>query len=98
MPLYEISVYEVVYCVEVSLALFGEWHEEWLKPWVHYVPLSVRGEEHLESFRYFSSEEDDKVQAKQIADDWRVWARQVLRHMDMEAWLFRLLLEYGDFP
>jgi Glycosyl transferase family 90 len=81
-----------------KLALFREWHEEWLTPWAHYVPLSVRGDEHLESLRYFNSEEDGKVHAKQIADNSRAWAGQALRHVDMEAWFFRLLLEYVDCP
>ena len=26
-----------------KMALFREWHDEWLKPWVHFVPLSLRG-------------------------------------------------------
>ncbi|KAH6850378.1 hypothetical protein B0I37DRAFT_113082 [Chaetomium sp. MPI-CAGE-AT-0009] len=29
-------------------AIFREWHYEWLRPWVHYVPLSLHGEEWLE--------------------------------------------------
>ncbi|ENI09306.1 glycosyltransferase family 90 protein [Bipolaris maydis ATCC 48331] len=37
-----------------KMALFREWHAEWLKPWVHYVPLSLRGDEHLDLVRWFS--------------------------------------------
>jgi hypothetical protein len=78
-----------------KLALFREWHEEWIKPWAHYVPMSIQGDEHLESLRYFNSDEEGKVAAKQIANDSRAWARRALRHVDMEAWFFRLLLEYA---
>lgn len=37
-----------------KMALFREWHAEWLKPWVHYIPLSLRGDEHLDLVRWFS--------------------------------------------
>jgi hypothetical protein len=39
-----------------KMAVFREWHAEWLRPWVHYVPLSLRGEEHLDLVRWFSGE------------------------------------------
>jgi hypothetical protein len=34
-------------------AIFREWHVEWLRPWVHFVPLSLHGEEWLEVVRFF---------------------------------------------
>ena len=76
-----------------KLAVFREWHEEWLKPWVHYVPFSLKGDEYLESVRYFKEEEDGKAQAQRIAFHGREWAREALRHEDFEVWIFRLLLE-----
>ncbi|AEO57522.1 glycosyltransferase family 90 protein [Thermothelomyces thermophilus ATCC 42464] len=36
-------------------AIFREWHYEWLRPWVHFVPLSLHGEEWLETVRFFNS-------------------------------------------
>lgn len=78
-----------------KLAVFREWHDEWLKAWVHYIPLSLKGDEYVESVRYFDQEDEGKVQAKRIADAGRNWAENVLRKEDMEAWYFRLLLEYG---
>ncbi|KAI4187267.1 MAG: hypothetical protein LQ346_005517 [Caloplaca aetnensis] len=76
-----------------KMAIFREWHEEWLRPWIHYVPLSLKGDEYLESVRYFNEEEIGKVQARRIAEQSREWAGQVLRNEDFEVWLFRLLLE-----
>ncbi|KAJ0422407.1 hypothetical protein BJY00DRAFT_300251 [Aspergillus carlsbadensis] len=32
-----------------KVALFREWHDERLKPWVHYVPLSLKGDEVVEA-------------------------------------------------
>ncbi|KAI4937387.1 uncharacterized protein J4E92_002117 [Alternaria infectoria] len=37
-----------------KMALFREWHAEWLRPWVHYIPLSLLGDEHLDLVRWFS--------------------------------------------
>ena len=76
-----------------KVALFREWHDEWLTPWVHYVPLSMKGAEYAEVVRYFDREASGKVQARKIADRSRAWAKAVLRKEDMEVWYFRLLLE-----
>ncbi|KAI4195739.1 MAG: hypothetical protein LQ350_007020 [Teloschistes chrysophthalmus] len=76
-----------------KMAIFREWHEEWLRAWVHYVPLSLQGDEYLESVRYFNEEDIGKSQAQRMAEQSREWAGQVLRKEDFEAWLFRLLLE-----
>ncbi|KAJ5996844.1 hypothetical protein N7522_008504 [Penicillium canescens] len=78
-----------------KIAIFREWHDEWLKPWVHYVPLSLKGNEYTESMRYFVTEEEGKKSALQIATQGQRWAQQTLRNEDLEVWFFRLLLEYG---
>jgi hypothetical protein len=78
-----------------KMAVFREWHDEWIKPWVHYIPLSLRGKEYFEAVRYFDQEERGRVQAIEVAEQGRDWAGKVLRNVDMELWLFRLLLEYG---
>ncbi|MCJ1478351.1 capsule-associated protein CAP1 [Lambiella insularis] len=78
-----------------KMAVFREWHEEWIKPWVHYVPLSLLGDEYVESVRYFDQEEEGQIQAQRLATQGREWADNVLRNEDFEVWFFRLLLEYG---
>ncbi|KAJ6036556.1 Lipopolysaccharide-modifying protein, partial [Penicillium herquei] len=78
-----------------KVALFREWHDEWLKPWVHYAPLSLKGHEYTESMRYFLSEEEGRKAAPLIAAQGQDWAQKVLRNEDLEVWFFRLLLEYG---
>ncbi|KAJ5636552.1 uncharacterized protein N7484_009865 [Penicillium longicatenatum] len=78
-----------------KIAIFREWHDEWLKPWVHYAPLSLKGNEYTETMRYFLSEEDGRKTAPRIAAQGQDWARKVLRNEDLEVWFFRLLLEYG---
>ena len=76
-----------------KMAVFREWHEEWIKPWVHYVPLSLRGEEILEAVRYFSAEQEGKAAAIRVAETGREWAGKALRNEDFVVWFFRLLLE-----
>lgn len=76
-----------------KLAIFREWHNEWLYPWVHYVPLSLKGDEHFESVRYFAQEEEGQARAAHLAEQSQQWAGKALRNEDLEVWFFRLLLE-----
>ncbi|ERS99889.1 hypothetical protein HMPREF1624_03256 [Sporothrix schenckii ATCC 58251] len=76
-------------------AIFREWHYEWLKPWAHYIPLSLRGDDWLETVRFFGDGALGKKEAERLALQSRDWANNVVRNVDLEAWFFRLLLEYG---
>ncbi|EEP77178.1 conserved hypothetical protein [Uncinocarpus reesii 1704] len=78
-----------------KLAVFREWHSEWLRPWVHYIPWSLKGDEHTESVRYFSMEEEGRQHAARVAQESSGWAKKALKNDALEAWFFRLLLEYG---
>ncbi|KJZ72167.1 hypothetical protein HIM_08432 [Hirsutella minnesotensis 3608] len=79
-----------------KLAVFREWHGEWLRPWAHYVPLSPQGDDWLEAVRFFNdSSVGGDAEAQRIAEASRDWANKVVRKEDMEAWLFRLMLEYA---
>lgn len=79
-----------------KMAIFREWHYEWLKPWLHYVPLSLQGDDWLEAVRWFAEDEDGKKDGEKIAKASSEWAGKVVRNEDIEAWFFRLLLEYVD--
>lgn len=76
-----------------KLAIFREWHDEWLRAWVHYIPLGLGGSEYVESVRYFEEEESGKREGRAIAEQGSKWAEKVLRNEDLEVWYFRLLLE-----
>jgi hypothetical protein len=76
-----------------KFAVFREWHNEWIRPWAHFVPLSLQGEDWLETVRFFAKEELGKKEAERVAIQSKQWAETALRHEDMEAWFFRLLLE-----
>lgn len=77
----------------MKLALFREWHDEWIKPWVHYVPLSMHGDEYLEIIRYFDGDSEGKKLGPRLAQQGKSWASTSLRNDDLEVWFFRLLLE-----
>jgi hypothetical protein len=78
-----------------KMAVFREWQDEWIDAWVHYVPLGMKGNDAVESVRYFAHEEEGKIQAPRLAKQGKEWAQKVLRNEDLEVWFFRLLLEYG---
>ncbi len=81
-----------------KFALFREWHLEWLKPWAHYIPLSLQGDDWLESVRFFGDGALGKKEAERTAMQGRDWAGRVLRNVDLELWFFRLLLELVPPP
>lgn len=56
-----------------KMAVFREWHAEWLRPWVHYIPLSLLADEHLDLVRWFSgtpvrSASSDAAKEEVVAD------------------------------
>src|SRR5690606_37609584 len=75
-----------------KLAFFREWHFDWLRPWAHFVPLSLQGEDWLEAVRYFGGREggEGEPEGEHIALRSREWAGKVLRNEDLEVWFFRL--------
>jgi hypothetical protein len=87
-------------------ALFREWYDDRLTPWLHFVPQDLRLQDVYSTLAYFAglsgtvNGRDVKMlpheeEAKRIAEDGRVWAGTALRKEDMEIYMFRLLLEWG---
>jgi hypothetical protein len=85
----------------VREALLGDW----IRPWVHYIPISLHGVEWAEVVRYLvggskhaangEGGDEGNEAARKIAQDGADWAARSLRRADLETWMFRLLLEYG---
>ncbi|MCJ1481277.1 hypothetical protein MMC06_001434 [Schaereria dolodes] len=74
--------------------LFQEWHDDFLIPWLHYVPLSMGMGELAEVMRWFSTGEGE-ARAWDIAREGGEWARRVLRREDVAAGMMRAVLEYA---
>ncbi|KAL2358123.1 hypothetical protein BJ546DRAFT_946709 [Cryomyces antarcticus] len=87
-------------------ALFREWYDSRLTPWLHFVPLDLRLHGVWDTLAYFAGmkgnvggrdvlvKRRDK-EGELIAERGREWAEKVLRKEDMEIYFFRLLLEWG---
>ncbi|GME42269.1 hypothetical protein W97_03481 [Neofusicoccum parvum] len=89
-----------------KMALFREWWDSRLTPWLHFVPLDLRGHGVWATLAYFAGFEGvvagrrvgwapRDAEARGIAEEGAEWARKVLRKEDMEIYMFRLLLEWG---
>lgn len=79
----------------IKQTLFQEWHDDWLIPWVHYIPLSMELDEFPEMARYLTMEEEGKRLGRKIAGASREWAGKVLRKADIQMFVWRLMLEYA---
>jgi hypothetical protein len=75
--------------------ILQEWHDDWLVPWVHYIPVSIGLDDMPEIVRYLTQEPEGEALGKRIAHNSRTWAGKVLRKQDLELAFWRILLEYG---
>ncbi|KAK2733763.1 F-actin-capping protein subunit beta [Myotisia sp. PD_48] len=73
--------------------LLREWHDDRLRPWVHYIPVSQSMEELPEMVLYLTSTGAGQRLARKIAMQGRDWFTKSFRDIDMTIYLYRLLLE-----
>ncbi|KAL1836420.1 hypothetical protein VTJ49DRAFT_5170 [Mycothermus thermophilus] len=73
--------------------IYAEWHDDRLKPWVHFVPFDNSYMDIYGIMDYFLNGHDQE--AETIALDGQAWATAVLRVEDMALYTWRLLLEYA---
>jgi Glycosyl transferase family 90 len=81
--------------VPIKQTMFKEWHDDWLIPWAHYIPLSMEMTEMPEMMRFLATTEEGRELSQRIAEDGAEWARKVLRQNDLVLTFVRLLLEYA---
>ncbi|KAB8257997.1 hypothetical protein BDV32DRAFT_126530 [Aspergillus pseudonomiae] len=79
--------------VPLKQTLLREWHDERLRPWVHYVPVSLSMEELPEIVRYLTSTETGQRRAREIAEQGRDWFAKAFRDVDLTIHMYRLMLE-----
>lgn len=78
--------------------LFRTWFDERVHPWRHYVPLDVRlgmGTDAWYSVASFFGGRRGLHIGEKIAIEGHEWAQKAARPVDMQVYLFRLLLEWG---
>lgn len=83
-----------------KMIIFQEWHNDFLEPWVHYVPITLGMKELPETLRFLAETPEGQVNAKEIAEADRLWVGKAWRVVDMRVATFRILLEsarlYGE--
>ncbi|GAA6028212.1 hypothetical protein JCM8097_006919 [Rhodosporidiobolus ruineniae] len=79
--------------------IFPEWYAGWIQPWVHYIPLKIDYTDLFDIMAFFAGDLDGRnnhdALAKQIADNGKDYATRFWRYADMEAYFFRLALEWA---
>ncbi|GFZ45441.1 hypothetical protein JCM24511_03167 [Saitozyma sp. JCM 24511] len=84
----------------VKTTIYPEWHSDWLTPWVHYIPSQVDYSDIYSIMSFFIGPPDGRAGghedlARGIAEAGRQFALEHWRWEDMQAYMFRLLLEYS---
>ncbi|KAK4703965.1 hypothetical protein P7C70_g2252, partial [Phenoliferia sp. Uapishka_3] len=80
--------------------IFPEWYSDHIQPWVHYVPVSTDYSDLWSIMAFFRGDRhgvgahDDL--AKHIALAGKDWAEKSWRMVDMQVYLFRLLIERSN--
>ncbi|KAI5457934.1 hypothetical protein BGZ63DRAFT_53335 [Mariannaea sp. PMI_226] len=88
--------------------MFRTWYTERLIPWLHFVPIDVRYQALHTTVAYFAGTEKrgkingrhTKIPAHGRDAEWighqgALWVHDAMGDKDMEAYLFRLLIEWG---
>ncbi|GAA5862713.1 hypothetical protein JCM8547_003522 [Rhodosporidiobolus lusitaniae] len=79
--------------------IFPEWYTDMIQPWVHYVPISTDLSDLWTVMAFFKGDAEGKgshdAMAKEIASEGKRWAENHWRFVDMEIYMYRLLLEYA---
>ncbi|GAA6037062.1 hypothetical protein JCM8097_005532 [Rhodosporidiobolus ruineniae] len=81
--------------------LFPEWYSDRIQPWLHYLPVKLDYSDLFPILAFFRGSPFKDRQgahdalAETIATAGKKWAGEFWRVEDMQAYLFRLLLEYN---
>ncbi|UZJ55675.1 hypothetical protein CBS101457_004995 [Exobasidium rhododendri] len=78
--------------------LWGEWHDDRLVPWLHYVPIEVDLKRHDIPLYldWFVNDAKGQRYAELISRESRKWSAKSLRSIDLTIYYFRLLIELED--
>ncbi|GAA5896669.1 hypothetical protein JCM6882_005755 [Rhodosporidiobolus microsporus] len=85
----------------LKATIYEEWYTNRIQPWVHYIPLRMDYSDLYNLLAFFDGDlsaerkgHHDKL-AEEIAMAGKEWAETHWRTVDMQAYVFRLLLEYA---
>ncbi|KXJ89258.1 glycosyltransferase family 90 protein [Microdochium bolleyi] len=79
----------------IKSTIYAEWHDDRLRPWLHFVPMDNTQQDLYGILDYFTGDSKGDKAAQLIAEQGAVWAAQVLRREDMLLYTWRVLLEWA---
>ncbi|KAI0395388.1 glycosyltransferase family 90 protein [Xylariaceae sp. FL0594] len=79
----------------IKASLYAEWHDDRLRPWLHFVPMDNTFLDLYGILDYFGGTAAGDRAAAFIASEGRSWGNKVLRREDMLLYVWRLLLEFA---
>jgi Glycosyl transferase family 90 len=89
----------------IRATFYRSWLDSRLVPWLHFVPMNNHFDDLYRLMEYFlgcpasicggKAVKGHDAQAQKIANAGRDWAAKVARNVDMEIYVFRLLLEWA---
>jgi hypothetical protein len=75
--------------------ILGEWHDDRLIPWYHYVPIGFTTQKDVPLLLdYFIHNSEGRSVAKQIAAQGRIAVENTFKVVDLSQFWYRLLIEY----
>ncbi|TKA53842.1 hypothetical protein B0A53_03632 [Rhodotorula sp. CCFEE 5036] len=87
--------------VPFKSTIYPEWYQGRIQPWVHYVPVRIDYADVYNLLAFFDGGMDEERTgnhddlAEEIANAGAEWARSHWRDIDMQAYVFRLTLEWA---
>ncbi|KAJ9127127.1 hypothetical protein QFC24_001363 [Naganishia onofrii] len=89
--------------VVLKMTMFPEWYQDWITPWLHYIPVKASYEDLYDIMAFFAGpvKADGQIDeslghdylAKEIAENGQEFVKEHWRWEVMQAYMFRLLLE-----
>ncbi|GAA5894159.1 uncharacterized protein JCM6883_003736 [Sporobolomyces salmoneus] len=83
----------------VKATIFREFWTDWAIPWLHFIPMQVDYSDMWDIMAFFrggiNGEGAHDHLGKEIASAGKEWVKECYRWADLEAYQFRLMLEYG---
>lgn len=79
----------------LKATVYAEWHDDRLKPWLHFAPMENTYRDLYGLLDYFIRDKKGDAAAAFIAETGQRWASSVLRREDMLLYTWRVLLEFA---
>lgn len=84
--------------VVLKSTIFPEWYSDRIQPWYHYVPVRLDYQDLYDIMAFFTGDLNGEgaqdEEGKRIGEAGKTWTETFWRKEDMQAYMYRLILEY----